>query len=241
MTNEATDKESGKPGRQTEPEVSIRSDSLKFLYDVVSASYKEQNDLDESVWRSMPFIAALFGLAVTVMRFVPPHLDFLKNGVQTTTSLLYIASMASFVAAFIYFWSVAMPRYFETPAKGIELRNHARALTSYYADKKTADKTIDGKVADDMRSVMIDQLSNAMEANRPVVEKRLSARSRTILLLLAGFAFISVSEMLIFSMNEFGSLGERAHADSKSATSHSQGRAVGAPDPTQGNAGAARR
>lgn len=222
-------------------EIPLRSDSLKFLYDVVSASYKEQNDLDESVWRSMPFIAALFGLAVTVMRFVPPHLVFEAAWIQIVASLLYIASIASFVAAFIYFWAVAMPRYFETPAKGIELRDHARALTSYYADKKSADKAIDGKVADDMRNVMIDQLSNAIEANRPVVERRLAARSRTILLLLAGFAFISVSEMLMFSISEFGSLGARTHANSKSATSISQGRTAGTPGPAQGNTGAARR
>jgi hypothetical protein len=184
-------------------EQSIRSGTLELLFEIVSTSYKEQNDLDESVWRSMPFIAALFGLAVTVIRFVPPHLDFTATWVEVAGSFFYVGSMISFVLAFLYFWQVAMPRYFETPAKSLALRDHASDLTNWYIAENTSDKSIDGKVADDMRRVIINQLGNATEANRPVVEKRLAARSRTILLLLAGFAFISLSEMLIFSISEF--------------------------------------
>lgn len=179
----------------------IRSESLKFLYDVISTSYKEQADLDESVWRSMPFIAALFGLAVTVIRFVPPHLSFKDSEFQILAATFYVAAMAAFVLAFVYFWQVAMPRYFETPAKSFEMRDHAIELTSWYISEKSAQKAIDGNVADDLRRVAVDQLSNAIESNRSVVDKRLAARSRTILLLLAGFAFISLSEMFMLVTN----------------------------------------
>ena len=153
----------------------------------------------------------------------------------------YVSSMVLFVAAFVYFWLAAMPRYFETPAKNTELRNHAIALTSYYAGKKTVDKYIDGKVADDMRDMMIDQLSNAIEANRPVVERRLAARSRTILLLLAGFAFICLSEMLIFAVDEFQLFGVHAHASIKSAPDPGKGDFARTPHPAQSDTGTARR
>jgi hypothetical protein len=241
MKNEITDQGVGKSGGQPASQFPIRSDSLKFLYDVVSASYKEQNDLDESVWRSMPFIAALFGLAVTVIRFVPPHLSFSGDNFQFALSAIYVASMAAFILAFLYFWEVAMPRYFETPAKSVQMRDHAIALTAWYVSEKPNDKGIDAKVTDDMRRLMIDQLSNAIDANRPVVEKRLAARSRTILLLLAGFAFISVSEMITFSMKEFGSRGDRIHADGKSTADESAKGSSGTSSPAQSNAGAARR
>ncbi len=216
------------------------SESLKLLHEFAATAYKEQNDLDESVWRAMPFIAALFGLAVTVIRFVPPHLSFVDGIPRFAASALYVGAMASFVLAFAYFWMVALPRYFETPAKTVEIRDHAAALTIWYESTGKREKPIDFQVADDLRRLMIDQLGNATETNRPVVEKRLAARSRSILLLLAGFAFISFSEMLMFSVNEleFGSV-VNGHASATPQTErHNRAESAVA---SKGNAGAARR
>lgn len=179
----------------------IRSDTLKLLHEIVSASYKEQNDLEESVWRTMPFLAALFGLAVTVIRFVPPRLAFASDIIQILASLFYVAAILSFTLAFGYLWSIVWPREFEHPAKSTLIRDHAQALTEWHISTKNSDEIIDSRVVDDVRIFIIDQLSNATETNRDPTLKRLSARSRTILLLLAGLAFISVSEMLMFVLS----------------------------------------
>ena len=219
----------------------LRPDTLKFLQEVVTASYKEQADLDESVWRTMPFFAALYGLAVTVIRSIPPHLAFFGDAIEFVASLFYVLSIASFVLAFVYLWIAAMPRYFETPAKSFEIRDHAVALSNWYLSTKAVEKAIDAKVTGDLRRLFVNQVSNATEANRPGVEKRLAARSRTILLLLAGFAFISASEMLMFVTSSFGTIGVSAHATSKPAAGQSVGNNAGAPGTAQGHSSAPRR
>ena len=134
-----------------------------------------------------------------------------------------------------------MPRYFETPAKSIEILDHAVALSNWYLSTKAVEKGIDAKVTGDLRRLFVNQVSNATEANRPGVEKRLAARSRTILLLLAGFAFISASEMLMFAISSFGTIGVSAHATSKPAAGQSVGNNAGAPGTAQGHASAPRR
>ena len=176
----------------------IRLNTSKQLFDIVSATFKEQTDLDESVWRAMPFIAALFGIAITVFRFVEPHFSFNTTIAAFAAGLLYLLSIAAFVFAFVFFWAAVKPREFEYPSAGKKIHNHAKALTAWHRAANTPEKKIDDEVTNDLRIFMINQLSDVNETNLIVVSKRLSARSRTILLMLAGFAFVMASEMIIF-------------------------------------------
>ena len=128
-------------------------------------------------------------------------LGFYKRYHSNSASLFYVAAILSFTLAFGYLWSIVWPREFEHPAKSTLIRDHAQALTEWHISTKNSDEIIDSRVVDDVRIFIIDQLSNATETNRDPTLKRLSARSRTILLLLAGLAFISVSEMLMFVLS----------------------------------------
>ncbi len=176
----------------------IRLNTSKQLFDIVAASYKEQTDLDESVWRAMPFIAALFGIAITVFRFVEPHFSFNTTIAGFAAGLLYLLSIAAFIFAFFFFWAAVKPREFEYPSASDKILNHAKELTAWHRAAKTPEKKIDDEVTNDLRIFMINQLSDVNSTNLIVVRKRLSARSRTILLMLAGFAFVMASEMIIF-------------------------------------------
>lgn len=175
-----------------------RPDTLKLVFEIAAASYKEQTDLDESVWRTMPFIAALFALAVSVIRFIPPHFSFNEAFLISFASLLYVAAIIMFTGAFAYVWMALKPREFEIPAKSLQIRDYAHSLINWHVSAVTEESQIDTKVTSEVRLFMIDQLCNANETNFVLIQKRLAARSRTILLMLTGFALISLSEVILF-------------------------------------------
>ena len=81
---------------ETEPQYQLRSETLKFLFETSSEVFKQQSDLDESVWRSMPFIGALFGFAISVIGSVSKRHDFS----YTMPDIFYFLSIGSFCAAF---------------------------------------------------------------------------------------------------------------------------------------------
>lgn len=110
---------------------------------------------------------------------------------------------SAFAVAFGYLWPLVKPRYFEYPADIGVTRDYAQTLTRWYAENNEHYKRIDAKVVDDVRVSLIDQYAKASLANMGHIERRLLARSRTITFLLAGFALISLSEMLMFGHDRF--------------------------------------
>lgn len=182
---------------------SMRPETLKLLFDVASDAFKQQRDTDESIWRTLPFVGALFGFAIPVIRFASPHYDFSGSWLEVVGGSFYILSIFSFAVAFGYLWPLVKPRYFEYPADIGVTRDYAQTLTRWYAENKEHYKRIDAKVVDDVRVSLIDQYAKASSANMGHIERRLLARSRTITFLLAGFALISLSEMLMFGHDRF--------------------------------------
>jgi hypothetical protein len=222
----------------TEAQEPLRSETLKFLFETSSEAFKQQSDLDESVWRSMPFIGALFGFAISVIGSVSKRHDFSLSW----PDMFYFLAVASFSAAFFYVCLTVVIRNFEYPAKSSETRDYSHKLTAWYRANKEHHQRIDAKVVDDMRRFMVDQLASANETNLINVRKRLIARSRAIIFLLFGFLFISVSEMLIFTLDRLPSDGVSHHASSptqrNTSTSDSDNKTPGA---AKGDAGAPRR
>jgi predicted PurR-regulated permease PerM len=195
----------------------LRSRTLEFLFETSSEAFKQQSDLDESVWRSMPFIGALFGFAISIIGSVSERHAFS----YAPADISYFVSITSFCAAFFYVCLTVVIRNFEYPAKTSETRDYAHKLTGWYKSNKEHHQRIDAKVVDDMRRFMVDQLASANETNLTNVRKRLIARSRAIQFLLFGFFFISVSEMLIFTFDRLSSNGASHHASSPAQRSPS--------------------
>ncbi len=222
----------------TESQEPLRPETLKFLFETSSEAFKQQSDLDESVWRSMPFIGALFGFAISVIGSVSKRHDFSLSW----PDVFYFLAVASFSAAFFYVCLTVVIRNFEYPAKSSETRDYAQKLTAWYKANKEHHQRIDAKVVDDMRRFMVDQLASANETNLINVRKRLIARSRAIIFLLFGFFFISVSEMLIFTFDRLPLDGVSHHASSpaqrNTSASDSDDKTPGA---SKGDTGAPRR
>lgn len=185
----------------------IRLNTSKQLFEIVSATYKEQADLDESVWRAMPFIAALFAIAVTFFRFIEPHFSFSGAALVVVSSLLFCLSLASFALAFVFFVAAVWTRKFEYPSASTQIRDYAASLTIWHRSAGTPDGDIDDQVVNDLRLFMINQISEANKTNLELVRKRLSARSRTIMWMLVGFAFVLANELVMLIARSFGMAG----------------------------------
>ncbi len=156
--------------------------------------------------------------------------------------MFYFLAVASFSAAFLYVCLTVVIRNFEYPAKSSETRDYAHKLTVWYKSNKVHHKQIDAKVVDDMRRLMVDQLASANETNLINVRKRLIARSRSIIFLLFGFFFISVSEMLIFTFDRLPSNGVSHYASSPTKRNIGESRSDDkTPGATKGDTGAPRR
>ncbi len=191
---EESDQSGANSPQGTEISRVLKSGTLKLLYDVFADGFKQQSDLDESVRRSLPFIAVLFGFAISVISTASPRHQFSWSW----PNIFYFLAIFAFCAAAFYVYVAVKIREFEYPAKTIETRDYAQKLTKWHADNKEHHTRIDAKVVDDLRWFMINQFANANETNQVNVRKRLLARSYAINIMLVGFLFISVREVIIF-------------------------------------------
>lgn len=184
-----------KPEPQEPP---LDPETVKWLYDLASTNFKAQSDLDESVWRTMSFVAALFALSVAVFRDVEPHLKFNGNWPEWLAGAIYLLGIACFCAAFGFLAWIVWEREFLHPARDSDVRRYANELTLWHRSQRVGKGAIDSKVVADLHLFMVDLLVKANDRNLGIIAKRLRGRSRSIIFLLSGFALLCASEALIF-------------------------------------------
>jgi hypothetical protein len=179
----------------------LEPETVQWLYELSTANFKAQTDLDESVWRSMSFVAALFALSVAVFRGVEPHLNFHGSWPEWLAGLLYIVGITCFCTAFGFLMWIVWEREFLHPARDGEVKRYAAELTQWHKSKKAKPEAVDGKVVADLQVFMVDLLVKANDRNFGLISRRLAGRSRSIILMLAGFALLCASEATIFLSN----------------------------------------
>jgi hypothetical protein len=180
------------------PEAVLEPGTVKWLYDLANANFKAQTDLDESVWRSMSFVAALFALSVAVFRGISPHLIFHGNWTEWLAGSLYLCGIACFCVAFVFLVWIAWEREFLHPARDGDVKRYAVELTQWHRSQKGKLDAVDSKVVGDLQMFMVDLLVKANDRNLRLISRRLAGRSRSIILMLAGFALLCASEATIF-------------------------------------------
>ena len=219
-----TDQANSERVEPSNPPSTLKTATLKTLFDISADAFKQQSDLDESVWRSLPFIAALFGFAISIIGTAAPRHQFS----WAASNIFYFLAIFAFCVASFYVYLAVRVREFEYPAKTAETRDYAVKLTAWYAANNVHHARIDAKVVDDIRAFMIDQLASANKTNQIHLRKRLLARSFAINIMLVGFLFISVSEAIIFVTDRFPKTGAEANDSSSAAAAPSAQKASGA-------------
>lgn len=180
------------------PEQILDPIAVDWLYNLATSNFKAQTDLDESVWRSLSFVAALFALSVAVFRGMKPHLLFRGSWHEWFSGAFYIMGIACFLLAFLFLVWIVWEREFLHPAKDGEVKRYATELAQWHGALQRKSSDVGTKVVEDLQLFMVDLLVKANDRNLPLITRRLAGRSRAIVLMLAGFAFLCASEASMF-------------------------------------------
>ena len=180
------------------PEAPLDPVAIEWLYSLANANFKAQADLDESVWRSLSFIAALFALSVAVFRNTEPHLRFHAGWVNLIAGSFYILGILCFIISFGFLVWIVWEREFLHPARDGQVKQYATELTGWHRSRLGKRGDVGKDVVGDLHLFMVDLLVKANDRNLPLIKSRLAGRSRAIILMLTGFAFLCASEASIF-------------------------------------------
>lgn len=194
-----------------------------FLVSVASDSFKREVDLDESVWRTLPFFVGAFGLALTLLSYISTaSRTSHATWSSVLTYILFATSLGAFGWAFRWFWTVVSPQEYQYPPSDQDLLIYAEGLTSYHKRMGLAGEALDDTVAEEMKVFVAGQLAAASGHNREKNAIKVLARSQAILFLMVGFALAIVTEAVIFVDN-------RAYGAEEISNDAAEGSGAGRP------------
>lgn len=185
------------------PELEIGT--IKYLGDLASESFKRQMELDESVWRSLPFFAAIFAFVATVIgrsAIDAPKWELAFYPISTAVLLLF--AVLSLGWSLRWFWIVLMPREYEYPSPDALVQQYARDTLAFHAASGVDAADLDARTERDLRLFMMEQYGNAAAANLTHNATKLKARPKVLLFLLVSFVLAFACEATIFFNRQFG-------------------------------------
>lgn len=217
----------------------VGADTLEYLADLASESFKRQVDLDESVWRSLPFIAATFAFVAAITGRAASDVPHLSWGfVPVLANFLFVAALLSLAWTLRWFWVVLRRREYEYPADDAAVRSFAEDMTVYHAALGLTGSDLDKKVLEEMRLFMVEQYGSAARTNLRLNATRLEARSKVLLFILIGFLLAFLCEATIFVQRGLSGPSEVQRVQ-EPGTNHGNkqvGRQI-APDAVEGRRG----
>jgi hypothetical protein len=222
--------EADEPPEKPASQAVLPSETIKYLSELAQASYDRQADLDESVWRSLPFFTAALALAVTLLNGLAARLPaWAIDPWAIASNLLFWLSVLAFIWTLRWFWEIISPRTYVYPAEDSEVWEYAKANTAYHAALGLNGDDLDQQVLDDLRAFMARQLAYATQRNFTNNARRLKARSQLLLFVMVGFILVIFAQGITYGGSVFTSAaGDHAHVEVKSDT----GRERRTPAPT---------
>lgn len=172
------------------------------LAGLAEKSFDRQVDLDESVWRSLPFFGAALALGVTILTKVADGLPSpTANLIDLVANALFWLSVGSFAWTLRWFWELLRPRDYEYPADDADVRSYAEHVTAFYASGGQGGEQLDDRVLLDLRLFLATHLGDAARANLKQNVTKLKARSQLLLFVLLGFALVILAESVTYISN----------------------------------------
>lgn len=185
----------------------LHTETIKYLGELAQASFARQAELDESVWRSLPFFAAALALGVTLLNGVAAGLPALSAGpLAVASNILMWLSVLAFVWTLRWFWEVVKARTYAYPASDVEVWSYAEQVTRYHAALGLLGPSLDEQVVNDLRTFMAGQLGDAARTNLANNQRRLKARSQLLLFVMVGFVLVILAQGITYGGNVLASV-----------------------------------
>lgn len=235
------------PIADEELDTEIGPDTAAYLVELAEASYKRQADLDESIWRSLPFFAATFAFIATIIGQSSSKVPEWGSSVYSYASgALFLSAVLCLAWSLRWFWAMLSPRAYEFPAPDAAVHDYALALRLFYSDEKRSDAGSaptdpDKRVVHDLRLLMAQQYGAGAATNLTHNAVRLEARSKVLLFMLLSFALAFACQAIIFVGERIGNAHETGRHDAgteaESVAGGGKSRLRGAPGPSQSSTG----
>jgi len=202
--------------------------TIKYVADLANDSFKRQVELDESVWRSLPFFAATFAFVAAVTgKAALDAPTFSGSAFSIIANAFFTLAIGSLAWALRWFWTVLRTREYEIPADDAAVRLYAEQMTTYHHQLGLSGTDLDDKVVEELRLFMIEQYGSAARTNFTHNTARLTARSRVLLFMLAGFVLAFLCEATIFIHRDLYGPSE-VHGEANQRDGTEQGQPFGA-------------
>ncbi len=173
--------------------------TLKRLEEHAAETFKREVDLDESVWRTLPFMAATFAFVAAVVGKASTDMPaFSSSFYNLLTRLLLFLAVASLAWALRWFFVVLRPREYEYPAATPAVQTYAEEMSDYHSALGFQGEDLDAKVVEELRLFMVSQYASAVGTNQRRNAVRFEARGKVLLFMLIGFVLAFSCEAIIF-------------------------------------------
>lgn len=179
-----------------------------YLSSILTDSFKREVDLEESVWRSLPFFGAMLGLATVIAPPIFRAAIAIAGAVWSVpVNILLTLSFLCFVAAARSFWEVIRIRNYRYPPMDLDVLAYAAELHAVHRTSARSFVQQDEAVRDELRDFILREISSSTANNRVHNAARLRARSQALLLAMAGFLFAFLCEATILMAQAFSPSG----------------------------------
>lgn len=167
----------------------------EYLGAIVTDAFKREVDADDAVWRTLPFFAAIIGLAVAVLPAVyRTAWDISSKGWWIAAMILFAIAILCFAIAGYWFWIVIRPREYIYPPPPGQVLQYAEELADFYRSQRMSAGRRDIAVRNDLRDFMLQQLAEATTNNRRNNNAKALARSQVLIFVMAGFLLAFLCE-----------------------------------------------
>jgi len=176
----------------------------EYLSAIFADSFKREVEADESVWRSLPFFAAVLGLALAILPSIYRALVVVDRlGWKVAAYSLFAMALLDFGLAGYWFWQIVRLRQYRYPPYDDELLAYAQQLQAFYEDGDLTSVERDEAVREDVRQPVLRELAGATANNRRNNAAKANARSRVLLFVVVGFLLAFLCEATILSEQLF--------------------------------------
>lgn len=174
--------------------------TAKYLDDRAAESFIRQLDLEESIWRSAPFIATGLAAHAAMLAWAGqrlPPVSF-QGFPFFTSALLLISSVLLFISAFRWLWEMIKPRTSLYPPRDQPIAEYAAHLNAFHAGTGLIGDKLDEQVLLDLREYMTGAFGEAATSTFENNQIRVKARSQCLRTLMLGFVmvFLCISVLL---------------------------------------------
>jgi len=169
----------------------------EYLEKIAAESYAREIDQEENVYRTLPFAAAVLAIIFAFMAAIRSDLPTGLNdrfSILVWTMLILFWVVIAVALGFLWAAIAAEPLLYLSPPS--ELREYMTDLRDYYTRSGTPPNQIEPQVVEDMRALVIEQYAYGVTHNQRINARRLRARSRAFLSLIA--ALLVALEAVVF-------------------------------------------